>query len=291
MSELVLSPREFRLLEGLRLSPRKVFTGRVRGERLTKKKGISIEFSDYRDYVEGDDLRHLDWNVLARLDTPIVKTYQDEEDLAVHLLVDGTGSMGFGEPSKAEWARKTACALGYLALNGGDAVYARVLGSRKAPGTALRGRSAYPRLARELDLGAVPEGANLVGALRLFLNSSVRAGVVVLVTDGLDPELPGLLKSLAGRGHEVYLVQVLSPVETDPDLEGDLRLVDSEDGGFREITANRLTFDVYKKNLAEHNRLLADATTGYGGRYRLLSTGDGVDVLVKDVLRREGWVA
>ncbi|MEZ5163391.1 MAG: DUF58 domain-containing protein [Fimbriimonadaceae bacterium] len=97
MSDLILSPREFRLLEGVRLNPRKSFLGRVRGERVTKRTGISIEFADYRDYTEGDDLRHLDWNVLARLDTPIVKTYQDEEDLAVHLLVDLSPSMNFGD--------------------------------------------------------------------------------------------------------------------------------------------------------------------------------------------------
>src|SRR6476619_4360431 len=83
-----LEARDFRVLEGLRLMPRKSFGGRVRGERLTKKKGISIEFADYREYTDGDDLRHLDWNVLARLGVPVTKTYRDEEDLAVHVLVD-----------------------------------------------------------------------------------------------------------------------------------------------------------------------------------------------------------
>ncbi len=290
MSELVLDPREFRLLEGLRLNPRKTFSGRVRGERLTKKKGISIEFSDYRDYTEGDDLRHLDWNVLARLGTPIVKTYQDEEDLAVHLLVDGTGSMGFGTPSKADWALRVGCALGYVALCSGDAVYPRVLGSRKTPGQGLRGRAAYPRLVREMSQ-SVEGGIDLVGSLKLFLKSSARSGVVVLVSDGLDPELPSLLKSFAGKGHEVLMVQVLSPIETDPDLEGDLRLLDSESGGIREITANRLTFDVYKKNLAEHNARLSEVCTTYGGRYRLLSTEVGLDSVIRDVWKREGWVA
>src|SRR5690348_18424364 len=110
-STLVLEPKEFRLLEGLRLNPRKSFGGKVRGERLTKKKGISIEFADYRDYAEGDDLRHLDWNVLARLDSPIMKTYRDEEDLAVHLLVDGSASMEFGEPTKLEGAKRIAAAM------------------------------------------------------------------------------------------------------------------------------------------------------------------------------------
>ena len=136
----LLEPREFRVLEGLRFNPRKAFAGRIRGERLTRKKGISIEFSDYRDYAEGDDLRHLDWNVLARLEAPIMKTYRDEEDLAVHLLVDGSPSMEFGEPTKAQAANKLATALGFLGLAGGDAVYLKRLGVREAPLPALRGR-------------------------------------------------------------------------------------------------------------------------------------------------------
>ena len=148
MSRLVLTPSEFRILEGLRFSPRKSFHGRVRGERLTKKKGVSIEFDDYREYVEGDDLRHLDWNVLARLEHPVIKTYRDEEDLAVHLLLDTSSSMSFGEPAKLEYAKRLACALGYVALCGGDAVYPRAIGAREQPLPGLRGRVSYPKLAR-----------------------------------------------------------------------------------------------------------------------------------------------
>src|SRR5487761_2315929 len=94
--------------------------GRTRGERLTRKKGTSIEFADYREYSEGDDLWHLDWNVLARLDSTVMRTYQDEEDLAVHLVLDASPSMEFGEPAKAEVAKRLALAIAYVALNGGD---------------------------------------------------------------------------------------------------------------------------------------------------------------------------
>src|SRR5205814_89806 len=99
-SRHLLSPAELRVFEQLRPNPRRTFGGQVRGERLTKTKGISIEFADYRDYAYGDDLRHLDWNVLARLEAPVIKTYQDELDLAVYLLLDCSRSMSFGDPSK-----------------------------------------------------------------------------------------------------------------------------------------------------------------------------------------------
>jgi uncharacterized protein (DUF58 family) len=302
---MVLEPREFRVLEGLRLNPRKSFAGRVRGERLTKKKGISIEFADYRDYAEGDDLRHLDWNVLARLEAPMMKTYQDEEDLAVHLLLDSSPSMDFGEPTKAASAARLVCAIGYVALNGGDAVYPRQLGRREPPIAALRGRSAYPRLAAWASAAAEPreegvanplsngktKGAGLAGSLRAFVNSSARSGLAFVLSDGLDPEAAGAVRALGGRGHEVLFLQILSDVELDPDLEGDLRLLDSEAGQPVEITANSYALKEYRRRLEEHNRSLREAVLRVGGRHALVRPDQSLEEILKGVLKREGWVA
>ncbi len=288
---LLLDPREFRLLEGLKLNPKKSFTGRVRGERLTKKKGISIEFSDYRDYTEGDDLRHLDWNVLARLETPIMKTYRDEEDLAVHLLVDASSSMDFGEPTKFAVAVRIAAALGYVGLCGGDAVYPRFLGIRQAKASALRGRANFPRLVKWLEDGA-PEGQEgLATAIRTFTHSSARAGIAVVISDGLDPQVAGAIRGLGGRGHEVFFVQVLSDIELDPDLEGDLRLLDAEGGLPVEVTANSYVLKEYRHNLAKHLDSVREAILRVGGRYTMVRTTDSLEQTVKGVLRREGWVA
>jgi len=292
---LGLEPREFRLLEGLRLNPRKSFTGKIRGERLTTRKGVSIEFSDYRDYTEGDDLRHLDWNVLARLETPIMKTYRDEEDLAVHLMLDASQSMDFGEPTKLDAAAKFACALGYIGLASGDAIYPRLLGLRQPPLAALRGRSSYPRLARWMDF---PKGGDdgretsgLSAALRQFANSSARTGLVILLSDGLDPEMANALRILGGRGHEVLFLQILSDIELDPDLEGDLRLLDCEGTAKVEITANSFALKAYRQNLEKHNAAIRDTILRIGGRHALITSKDPLDKVLKDVLKRGGWVA
>lgn len=288
----LLDPREFRVLEGLRFAPRKSFTGKIRGERLTQKKGISIEFSDYRDYTEGDDLRHLDWNVLARLETPIMKTYRDEEDLAIHLLLDSSSSMTFGEPPKSDSANKLATALGYLALSGGDALYPRRIGIKEPPLPALRGRSAFVRLNALLNspIGDPTEGASLSGALRGFANSSARTGLVVLITDAMDPDIETAIRTIGGRGHELFLIQILSDVEIDPDLEGDLRLLDAETAGRVEITANSFALKAYKENLKKHNDKIRDAVLRIGGRYALTNSSDSVEKTIQDVLKREGWV-
>ena len=289
--DLLLEPRAFRLLEGLRVAPRKSQPGRVRGERLTRRAGLSIEFADYRNYAEGDDLRHLDWNVLARLDSPVMRTYRDEEDLAVHVLLDDSPSMTFGEPTKARAARDLAAAFGYVGLLGGDAVAPVRLGRREAPLSALRGRASYGRyaawLSREASDGA-PTG--LAASLRAFAASRARPGVAVVLSDGLDPEFPNALRALVGRGHEVWAVQVLSDLDLDPDLEGDLRLVDGEGGAPTEITANSGTLKAYRENLQRHNAALSDAAKRGGGRYALFRSGTPLEEFVKGTLKREGWV-
>ncbi|CAN5454944.1 DUF58 domain-containing protein [soil metagenome] len=288
----MLPSSHFRMLDRLRLNPRKSFGGRVRGERLTKKKGVSIEFADYREYSDGDDLRHLDWNVLARLDSTVMRTYQDEEDLAVHVLLDVSPSMDFGDPTKLEQARNLASTFGYVALNGGDAVQAKALGIRSNAGRILRGRASYPRLSNALESFKAPETTQetLSVALRSFAATTSRTGIVLILSDGLDPDVANAVKILGGRGHEVWFLQILSPVEIDPDLEGDLRLIDGEGGTPREITANSYVLKEYKTRLTAHNTGLADAARRVGGRYALISADQNFEDLLKNVLKRQGWL-
>jgi len=287
-----LDPRDLRVLEGLRLMPRKSFGGRVRGERLTSKKGISIEFADYREYTDGDDLRHLDWNVLARLNVPVTKTYRDEEDLAVHVLLDTSPSMQFGDPSKLECAKKYACALGLLGLVGGDAVYPRALSARERPMPALRGRSSFHRLAMWTDqLRENSENPiGLSASLRQFAGASARAGLVVLISDGLDPDAGTAVRIVGGRGHEVLFLQILSREELDPDLEGDLRLIDGEGGTPAEITANSSVLNEYRQRLEAHNSEIRDAVLRVGGRYALIRPDEPFDYVLSHTFKRQRWV-
>src|SRR6059036_4147040 len=99
-SQPLLDPQFLARLEQLELVSKKIFLGRMKGERRSKKKGQSVEFADYRNYVVGDDLRFLDWNLYARLDRLFLRLFMEEEDLHVYLLVDASTSMDFGEPTK-----------------------------------------------------------------------------------------------------------------------------------------------------------------------------------------------
>src|SRR6516165_11336693 len=100
----LLEPQFLHRLEQLELVSRKIFTGAIKGERRSKRKGQSVEFADYRNYVKGDDLRHLDWNLYARLDRLFIRLFQEEEDLHFHVLIDHSASMGFGDPTKVHYA-------------------------------------------------------------------------------------------------------------------------------------------------------------------------------------------
>jgi len=285
----LLSPAELSAIDRLRLVPRRSFTGAIRGERLTSRRGMSTEFADYRSYEEGDDLRHVDWNVLARLGQAVTKTYRDEEDLCVHLLLDRSPSMEFGEPTKLSFARKLAWGLGQMALGGGDALYAQWLGSRVKP-VAMRGRQSTSKFSRWLESPAAETTASLSDGVDQFLRSGARSGIVVLITDGLDPRLPSLLPAIGARGHDLMFLQVLSPIELDPDVEGDLRLVDSESNQAVELTANAFAMAEYRRALDTHLDAVKRACEKGSGRYVMVSTSESPLTVFTQTLKRHGWV-
>ncbi len=268
-------------LEKYRFQPQKSHVGAIRGERLSPRKGISIEFADYRHYAPGDDLRHLDWNILARLDRPYLRTYQDEQELPIHLLLDCSASMAFGEPSKFDSARSLACCLGYIALVSGDALYPFALHHQPAEVRPLRGRVAYTRFVEWLRTRN-PDGHGLSLALQRFAHANLPTGIVLLITDTLDERLPDALRALGGRRHELVLLDILSEVELDPDLEGDLKLIDAETGETLDITATSSVLTEYQRRLKNHLEALQSACKRLGAHYVQLSNrNDPLEVVLK----------
>ena len=276
-------------LERLRLQPRRVHTGALRGERLSKRKGISIEFADFRPYAVGDDTRHLDWKIFARLDRPIVKTYRDETELPVYLLLDASASMQFGNPPKWQLAQQLAAALGYIGLCGGDAVMPIALSQLQQRLTFLRGKGMFPRLLAWLK-GVQPDGKGVAIGLRQFAQTDVPKGLAVLLSDGLDAAFPDALRQVTLRGHELLLVHILSDAEWAPALEGDLRLVDCETDAVLEVTATASVLREYRRNLENFCRQLDDLCRRVGGWcVRVMSDAPVADIVFRQ-LRRLGVV-
>ncbi len=274
-------------LERYRLQPRKMHAAAIRGERLSPRKGLSIEFADYRHYAPGDDLRHLDWNILARLDRAYLRTYQDEQELPIFLLLDCSASMEFGEPPKLNLARSLAACLGYIGLIAGDAVYPIALDGRASEIRALRGRISYRRLVEWLR-SREADGRDLSRSLQRFTHANLPTGMAFLLTDGLDESLPEALRALASRRHELVLIQILSEAELDPDLEGDLKLIDAETGETLEITATGSVLAEYRRRLNAHNEAIASACRRVGAHYLLACNSQSPEEVLVRGLRPLG---
>src|SRR5210317_1740597 len=116
----LLSPELLAKLERMELVSRKIFRGRMKGERRSRRRGQSVEFADFRNYVPGDDLRFIDWNMYARLDKLFLKVFLEEEDLHFYALLDTSLSMDFGSPTKLFYAKQLAASLGFIGLCRGD---------------------------------------------------------------------------------------------------------------------------------------------------------------------------
>jgi len=245
------TPEFLAQLERLTLASRRIFRGRVKGERKSPRRGHSVEFCDYRAYGVGDDLRYVDWNAYARLDRLHVKLFVDEEDLCLHLLVDASASMDFGRPTKLDYATRLAAALGFVGLVGLERVGVGMLRERVAEGwPPARGRNQFPVLLDFLT-GVKPAGATrLDEALASYAMRSRESGLAVIISDLLDPAgYEAGLRALMERRFDIHLIHLLAPEEIAPELAGDFRLTDAETGEVRELSVDREALRDYRERL------------------------------------------
>lgn len=277
-----------RQLERLLLLMRSPVRGGLKGGRRSVKRGQSVEFADYRDYTLGDDLRQLDWNVYARLERLFVKLFIEEEDVTVSLLIDASASMATGRPSKLLFAKRAAAALGYIGLASEDRVAVTALAGRVARRrAAMRGSGRVFRLLSDLSAIEPAEGpTDLVAAARHAAAQLHGRGVVVLISDLLDPAADRIIRELAATGSELIVLHVLSPDELDPALEGDLRLVDVETGDRIDVTVDLATIDAYKARLAAWKAGFAELAAKRRASYVDLASDANLAELMFAELRR-----
>jgi len=282
-------------LDPLDLSSRRVFFGKLKGERRSKKRGQSVEFADHRQYVSGDDIRHIDWNIFARLDHLFLKLFMEEEDLSLHVVLDASASSDCGEPGKFLFMQKAAMALGYVGLVNLNRVAATAMGDAAGGVVStlrdLRGRRRTHDLARwvcSIEPGgsfAFREAAERIAASRRG------KGVMLVFSDFMFKDgFEAGLRLLVGRGYDVFCVQVLSPQEIDPPITGDLRLKDVEDGDLAEVTVSAPLIKRYKANLAAYCASLAAFCAQRDMTLLTVRSDTPIDTLVLDYLRKRGVV-
>ncbi len=275
-------------LDSLDVLSRKILQGKLQGQRRSKRRGQSVEFADHRPYVAQDDLRFVDWNIYARLEQLFLKLFMEEQDLTVHIAIDVSGSVDFGEPKKAVFIKKLAAALGYVSLVNNNrltlsAFNLGVVNQLKY----MRGRNYLPHLA-EFLLNTDCEGMTDFDLVcRHLASSQTGAGIMILLSDFFFKEgYDSALRRLIGRGYDLYAIQALSPEELEPEMAGDLKLIDIEDDDIAEVTISGALIKYYKKNLAAYCNELKDFCVRRDANYILAKTSDSVELLVLNYLRR-----
>ena len=233
-------------LDTLSLAMRGRAQGGAGGTRRSRQTGSSAEFSDYREYIPGDDIRRVDWNAFARFDRLFLKLFMEEQESLVTVLLDASASM------EAKWAsaRSAAEAVGYLALTGGDRLCVHCLKNGRAlRSPQLAGRAAFPRLDSFLDTCA-PDGTEGTLTEAVKHAEGLKKGLCFLITDGYTEDaLKEALDYLRYMKQETAVIQVLSGGELRPEMEGALRLTDSESGEKLDMLADRAALDAYRDAL------------------------------------------
>jgi uncharacterized protein (DUF58 family) len=316
----LLSPEFCARLDRMDLRSRRVFAGKLQGERRSKRRGQSVEFEDYRTYVPGDDLRHLDWNVFARLDRFFIKVFQHEEDLSCHVVLDVSASMDAGAPAKIAAAQRAAMALAYVALvNNNRVAMSAFDGSSLRWVGPMRGRRSLQRLARFVIEAGWPAGRidatgdapasigvrGFAGAMRAVAQSRSGKGVMVLLSDFLIPdgydEGLRLLSTEGAAGFDTWCLQVLSPGELDPAKEGsgaaaspaptligDLELIDAETGRSTNVTLTSELLARYRAATQAYIEKLRAFCAARGMTHLLVPSDASTEDLVMHHLRARG---
>jgi uncharacterized protein (DUF58 family) len=298
MSDL-LQPELLRKLEQIQLLTARRAKSALRGERRSRARGLSVEFADHRSYVVGDDLRHLDWNLLGRLDRLFLKLYEEDRELPIRIFLDASESMNFGTPTKFTLARQIAAAVGHVGLCGFDRVSVEVFPAATDPVVAaqrrtlrsVRGKASSLDFFRNLE-AIVPGGrSDLNAALRRGALESRQTGLAVVLSDFLDAAgFEEGLTALVGRGFEVVALQILSAEERDPTQFGDLRLVDSETGQEVDVTFGRYRLKAYQEGLERHVARIREFCSARGIRFlSLRSDADLGTLLLKDLRVGSVW--
>lgn len=321
--EDLLPARLLAQLDRLDMGSGRVFAGKLVGERRSKRRGRSVEFDDYRDYTPGDDPRFIDWNALARLDRLVIKLFLEEQDLAVHLLLDASASMrdsGVQDaPSKVVFAQRLAFAIAYIALSKQNRLSLSVLttGGIVSLGE-MRGRRNIQRAARfildtvreEKTDASARSAMDINEGLREFARRRSGSGVSVVLSDLLTPAPGGPTEGLrylaAGHGEsssgsfDAFAVQILSPSELEPEREaqasggagltGDLRLVDVETGGGVETSVTGALLKRYRENLERYIGDIASFCASRRVSHVLLRTDASIEESLLRTLRGRGLI-
>lgn len=250
------------------------------GARKSAAKGSSVEFSDFREYIPGDDIRRIDWNAYGRTDRLYIKQFMEEKEAVFNVFVDTSRSMEFGEPKKLDTALKMAGAFAYVVLGNLDRVcISGVSGGGVSVGKSVTGRPSFAGVLEELSGMGADGTTSLAQSVRR--RGMARGGVSVIISDFLDKNgLEEALGYLAYMKQSIVMIQVSAREETDIDLEGTVNILDMEDGDRVRITMSNAAVRAYMEARTAHEKELYRLAGKYGASYVRLRTDELLEAAV-----------
>ena len=281
-----------RRLESLRVVTKRASLGQLRADRRSRRAGAGIEFADHRDYVAGDDLRTLDWSLYGRMERLLVRLFEEDEDLAIDVLVDASASMAIGAPPKLDLALQVGAALAYVGLANLDRVAVTVVSDALGEGLPpARGKAHVLPMLRFLD-GVEARGRTaLATAARELLarRRRHRRGLVVLISDFYDPAgHRETLDLLRYARLEIVVIQISAPEEAHPALRGEVTVRDVETGEERDVTISPRALAAYERRHAALVRGLEAFCRERGVPSFAVASDEAFDAVVLRVFRAGG---
>ena len=279
-------------LQDCAISPRLVPSGTGQGRHRARNHGASVEFADYRRYVPGDPPNRIDWAVYARTDRVLIRRFEDETALRVHVVLDTSESMAFSGASpitKLAYASQVAAGLLYVAVHQGDTAYLHTIDHAVRSHGQTRSPATLPPLLTAID-GVVAKGrSGIATALQALATARPQAGLVVVISDFLEECEPiaNAVRMLRHAGHRVQLWQVLDRAELQLSMQGSdglLELAELETGRKLLVEVDEFR-EAYQREAAAHLARLREACSRASAGYRLCDTSESVDHCLRSGIR------
>lgn len=289
----------FGRLETLALNLRADLAGFFGGKHLVKTYGQTVEFSDYREYMLGDDIRRIDWNLYSRFEKYFLKLFTDERQMRVQIFLDCSASMGKETPNKAAYAVATAAALGFLAVHNMDKVSFKLLKGKSAedPFGTIVGKNSFFTAIRGLENIEFADETDIGAGVASCYDMGNSEGLSVIISDFFtDSDWKKAVDYLTYKKQQVLLVQVLTPEEVDPVYEGRVQLIDSESVDMEDFKnlKLRMTSDMlsaYEKALQDNFEELKSFCASRGAGFIRVTTDTPIEKMLFGELLKVGIIS
>ncbi|MDP4145360.1 MAG: DUF58 domain-containing protein [Bacillota bacterium] len=290
MEEKIFNGDFFKKLNSINFNVRTRLSGGAQGGRRSRAKGSSVEFSDFREYVPGDDFRRIDWNAYGRFDRLFVKLFMEEKEANFNIFIDSSKSMDFGQDKKSHMALKIAAALSYIILNNLDRVYISSLkDGNLETSRGASGKMLFQRLLKDLSSINFEGGTDL--AASIMKRKITCRGVSIIISDFFDAKaIEEALKYLAYKKQEIILVNIFSKEELHPEFEGVVNLIDSETGEELRVSLTPSILKEYKLRLDNFCNNLEALAFKYGAPYIKVSSEEPLEKVILKNFTSKGLV-